>query len=138
MTSAESPANAAPPAATSDQQAVGWNTTPLAVASEPVAVKEGPAPLFYLVETPGVFRVHDLTEGKDLARADAAGRSIVRVDGRTGVVFGHETLVPGPINTEHRYVIYRDPTGPSMSRQGTFQVPPPRRAKPQPPPDLSQ
>ena len=120
-----------PPAAPLDQQSIGWNTAALGVRSDPVAVKEGPVPLYYLVETPGAFRVHDLTDGRDLARANAAGRSIVRVDGRTGVVFGGETLVPGPLNKGHRYVIYRDPTGPNMARQGTFQVPPPPRVNPQ-------
>jgi hypothetical protein len=55
----------------------------------------------------------------------------VRVEARTGVVFGRETLVPGPLDKGHRYVIYRDPTGPNMARQGTFQVRPPPKAKPQ-------
>jgi hypothetical protein len=128
---AEAAPAAPPPAAPLDQQSIGWNTAALAVRSDPVAVKEGAVPLFYLVETPGSFRVHDLTEGRDLARVNAAGRSIVRVDGRTGVVIGGETLVPGPLNKDHRYVIYRDPTGPNMARQGTFQVPPPPRANPQ-------
>jgi hypothetical protein len=106
----------------------GWSTTALPVASEPVAVKEGGVPLVYLVESPGTFRVHDQTAGQDLARGPAAGRSIVRVDGRAGVVFGRETLFAGPLATDHRYVIYRDPTGPNMARQGTFQLLPRRGA----------
>jgi hypothetical protein len=126
----EAPADAAV-AAPSDQQGIGWNTTPLAVASEPVSVKEGPAPLVYLVETPGLFRVRDLTAGTDLARANAPGRSIVRIDRRTGVVFGGETLLAGPLDPDHRYAIYRDPTGPNMARQGTFQIRPPPRPRPQ-------
>ena len=117
---------AAPDAVSPDQQSMGWNTTPLAVASEPVAVKEGGVPLVYLVESPGVFRVHDRTAGQDLARANAVARSIVSVDGRRGVVFGGETLVPGPLEADHRYVIYRDPTGPNMARQGVFQPRPGR------------
>lgn len=111
-------------APTGQQQSPGWTTTPLPVASESVAVKEGSAPLVYLVESPGTFRVHDLTTGQDLARSNAAGRSIIRVDGRTGVVFGGETLFEGPLKREHRYVIFRDPTGPNMARQGVFQVRP--------------
>jgi len=133
VTQAEAVAEAAPasPAAPTGQQSVGWSTTPLAVASEPVAVKEGTIPLVYLVETPGMFRVHDRTEGRDVARAGAAGRSIIRVDGRSGVIFGRETLVAGPLDREHRYVIYRDPTGPNMARQGTFQLRPPPKQQQQ-------
>jgi hypothetical protein len=67
---AEAAPAAPPPAAPLDQQSIGWNAAALAVRSDPVAVKEGPVPLFYLVETPGAFRVHDLTEGKDLARGE--------------------------------------------------------------------
>jgi hypothetical protein len=118
----------APPAAPFDQQSIGWTTTPLPIASQSVAVKEGAVPLVYLVESPGVFRVHDQTAGQDLARTSAVGRSIVRVDARAGVVFGGETLYAGPLPKDHRYVIYRDPTGPNMARQGTFQVPPRRGA----------
>jgi hypothetical protein len=121
-----------PQAATPGQQSIGWATAPLPIASEPVAVKEGSIPLVYLVETPGVFRVRDLTAGRDLAQANAPGRSIVRIDGRAGVAIGGDTLVPGPLDREHRYVIYRDPTGPNLARQGTFQLRPPPKPRPQP------
>ena len=118
---ADAPATVSP-----DQQSMGWNSLPLPIASEPVAVREGGVPLVYLVESPGVFRVHDRTAGQDLARAWAVGRSIVSVDGRAGVKFGGETLAPGPLDSDHRYVIYRDPTGPNMARQGVFQPRPSR------------
>ena len=101
---------------------------PLPVASQSVAVKEGSVPLVYLVEAPGVFRVHDMTSGQDLARGPAGGRSIVRLDARAGVVFGGETLYAGPLPKDHRYVIYLDPTGPNVARQGTFQLLPRRGA----------
>lgn len=122
----ERPVADAPAAVSPDQQSIDWNSTPLSVASEPVAVKQGSAPLAYLVESPGAFRVHDQTAGLDLARGVAPARTIVRVDGRTGVIFGRETLLEGPLDTDHRYVIFRDPTGPNMARQGTFQVQPHR------------
>jgi hypothetical protein len=114
----------APAALPADQQSVGWSATPLSVASQPVAVKEGRPPLVYLVESPGTFRVHDRTAGQDLARSVAGARSIVRVDARSGVVFGRETLLAGPLAKDHRYVIFLDPTGPNVARQGTFQVMP--------------
>src|SRR5687767_5608731 len=71
----------APDAVAPDRQSMGWNTAPLAVASEPVAVKEGGVPLVYLVESPGVFRVHDRTAGQDLARGAAGARKIGRAHG---------------------------------------------------------
>ena len=111
-------------AAPADQQSAGWTTTPLGVRSEPVAVKAGTTPLVYLVESGGTFRVRDETAGQDIASAFAPARSIVRVDGRNGVVFGRETLLAGPLAEEHRYVIYQEPAGPNMMRQGVFQVRP--------------
>jgi len=106
-------------------QGAGWNTTALG-GSGPVAVKEGAAPLVYLVEAGGAFRVHDQTDRKDLARGQAPGRTVIRVDARNGVVFGGETLLAGPLPADHRYAVYREATGPNFSRQGTFQ---PRPAK---------
>jgi hypothetical protein len=102
-------------------QASGWATTPLPGGAGPVVVKQGPVPLVYLVESGGVFRVHDETDHKDLARAEALGRTIIRVDARAGIAIGRETLVSGPLPADHRYVIYFDPSGPNYSRQGTFQ-----------------
>ena len=111
----------APPAAPGQQQAPGWSVTPLPFVSEPVSVKEGTAPLVYLVESPGIFRIHDRTAGHDIASGPAAARSIVRIDGRHGVIFGSDTLLAGPIDPSHRYVIYRDPRGENLVRQGVFQ-----------------
>lgn len=116
----------ATPSAPPIQQSPGWTTTPLP-AADSVAVKQGGVPLIYLVESPGLFRVHDQTDGRDIARFNAPGRSIVRIDGRAGVVFGGETLYAGPLDPSHRFVIYLDPTGPNMARQGVFEVTPPRK-----------
>ena len=117
----QSPAAAPPP-----YQGAGWQTTALG-GSGPVAVKEGAAPLIYLVEAGGAFRVHDQTDRRDLARARAPGRTVIRVDARKGVVFGGETLLAGPLPADHRYAIYLDATGPNFSRQGTFQPRPGRK-----------
>jgi hypothetical protein len=116
----------APEAAPARDQAAGWTTTPLPLGAGPVVVKEGPAPLVYMVESSGAFRVHDLTDNKDLARAEALGRTIIRVDARAGVAIGRETLLAGPLPADHRYAIYLDPSGPNFSRQGVFQPRPAR------------
>jgi hypothetical protein len=106
----------------------GWRTTALASNAESTPVKEGAAPLVYLVEGGAMVRVRDVNANLDLARSFVAARSIVRVDARRGVIYGDDTLVPGPLAADHRYVIYVDPTGENVARQGTFQ-PRPHKAQ---------
>jgi hypothetical protein len=105
-----------------------WRTTRLPVRSQPTAVKEGMVPLVYLVESGAVIRVHDQTAKLDLARSFAAPRSIVRVDGRRGVIYGDDTLLAGPLAEDHRYVIFVEPAGENVARQGVVQ-PRPRDAR---------
>lgn len=105
----------------------GWTTsTPLRVNSEPTAVKEGPAPLVYLVETAATIRVRDASANRDLAQAVVPGRRMVRVDARSGVVYGGDTLVRGPLPADHHYVIFVQLPGENVARQGTFQLQPRR------------
>jgi hypothetical protein len=105
----------------------GWqSSTQLPSRAEPTVVRQGPAPLVYLVEATALVRVRDEDAKLDLARSYAAGRSFVRVDARRGVIYGEDTLVPGPLPADHRYTIYVDPTGENVARQGTFQ-PRPRK-----------
>src|SRR3954469_23122420 len=105
----------------------GWQTSsPLPQRAEPTVIKQGSAPLVYMVEAGAMVRVRDEDAKLDLARSFAAGRSIVRVDARRGVIYGEDTLVPGPLPADHRYTIYVDPTGENVARQGTFQ-PRPRK-----------
>jgi hypothetical protein len=99
-------------------------TVPLPVHAQPTAVKEGAAPLVYMVEGGATIRVHDQTAKRDLARSFVAGRSIVRVDGRRGVIYGDDTVFAGPLPQDHRYVIFVDPTGENVARQGVFQLRP--------------
>lgn len=97
-----------------------WQNTRLNVASEAVIVTEGPAPLLYLTQAPGVFRVVDKTTGEALAEMFAKGRTIIRVDERNGVVFGTETLVKGPRPKGHRYAFYLQPDPTNVARQGVM------------------
>src|SRR5580765_286995 len=70
----------------------GWQTSsPLPQRAEPTVIKQGSAPLVYMVEAPAMVRVRDEDAKLDLARAPAAGRSIVRVDARRGVIYGEDT-----------------------------------------------
>lgn len=68
-----------------------------------------------------MIRVHDLNVKRDLAQAFLPARSIVRVDARNGVIYGDETVLPGPLAADHRYVIFVDPTGENVARQGVVQ-----------------
>ena len=103
-------------------------STPLPSMAQPTPVKEGRAPLVYLVEGGAMIRVRDETEKRDLAQSFAAARSIVRVDPRRGVIYGSETLYPGPLPADHRYSIVVDPSGENVARQGVVQ-PRPRGAR---------
>jgi hypothetical protein len=98
-----------------------WQSTPLPSRAQSTPVKEGPAPLVYLVEAGAVIRVHDMNAKRDLTRSFVPARSIVRVDARNGVIYGDETVLPGPLAADHRYVIFVDPTGENVARQGVVQ-----------------
>jgi hypothetical protein len=108
--------------------AQAWHSTPLPARAEPTAVKEGAAPLVYLVEGGALIRVRDASANRDLARSFVPARAIVRVDGRQGVIYGQDTVFAGPLPEGHRYVIFVDPTGENVARQGTVR-PPPARAR---------
>jgi hypothetical protein len=121
---------AAKPARTAGRPefAQAWRSTPLAVHAEPIVVKEGAAPLVYLVEAGAMIRVRDVSGDRDIARADVPARTIVRVDGRRGVIYGQQTVFAGPLPEGHRYVIFVDPAGDNVARQGTVR-PLPQRAR---------
>jgi hypothetical protein len=110
------------------EMSTAWRSTPLAVYAQPTAVKEGAAPLVYMVEGGSMIRVHDLTDQRDLARSHVPARTIVRVDGRRGVIYGDAVVFGGPLPAEHRYVIFVDSVGENVARQGVVQ-PRPRGAR---------
>lgn len=105
-----------------------WESAPLPSHAQPTVVKEGAAPLVYLVEAGAVIRVRDATANRDLARGAVSPRAIVRVDERHGVIYGQETVLAGPLPEGHRYLIVVDPAGENVARQGTVR-PPPQRAR---------
>ena len=69
-------------------------------------VREGTAPLVYLLPAGGTVRIVDKTASIDLASAGAEARSIIRIDDLTGVQIGKETLLKGPLPAGHEYEIY--------------------------------
>ena len=91
-------------------------------------LKEGAAPLGYMVEGGAVIRVRDLAGNRDLSQAFVPGRSIVRVDARRGVIYGEHVAFAGPLPENGRYQVIVEPGGENVARQGTFQ-PTPRGAR---------
>jgi hypothetical protein len=79
-------------------------TVQKAVPAKPV--REGTAPLVYLLPAGGTVRIVDKTDGIDLAAAPADARAIVRIDDLTGVQIGKQTLLKGPLPHGHEYEIY--------------------------------
>jgi hypothetical protein len=93
-----------PPPPPREQTSSGAVTVRNAVPSKPV--KDGPAPLVYLLPADGTVRVVDKTAGLELATTSAQARSIVRIDELTGVQLGKQTLIRGPLAAGHEYEIY--------------------------------
>ena len=69
-------------------------------------VKQGPAPLAYIVEAGGAIRIVEAETGATVAEAIAPPRSIVSIDERAGVRVGKDLLVKGPLNAGRTYQIF--------------------------------
>ena len=113
-------------------------TQELPVDAKPTLVKQGPAPLVYIVETPGSVAVVDLNTQQRLASAPVPARTIVRVESRSGVIFGEQSVSPGPLPADHQYGIYLESRQVNEVRNETV-TPVPRgsaqqRQQPQPRP----
>src|SRR5215204_3130109 len=84
----------------------GWQSTALPSNAAPLPVKQGAAPLVYRVEGGATIRVREENAKLDLARGFVPAGSLVRVDGRRGVIYGEDTVYPGPLAEDGRYVIF--------------------------------
>lgn len=81
-------------------------------------VAQGPAPLVYAVNGPGPVRIVDLATNKTLAQQDVPGGTIVSIDAETGIRFGTEQVVRGPLTSDRQYGIYLDREEKSVLRSG--------------------
>ncbi len=91
------------------------------VVDEPIParpVREGSAPLVYLLPAGGSLRVVDTTAGAELAATAAESRSILRIDDLTGITIGKRTLLKGPLPPGHVYEIYLSTGSANEVRQG--------------------
>ena len=106
------------------------SSTPLPVTVQPTLVKRGLAPLVYLVESPAIVSVVDLNSDQRLASGPVGARTIVRIEPRTGVVFGEQSVAPGPLPPDHQYGIYVESGQGSEIRNETVEpVSPQRRSQ---------
>jgi hypothetical protein len=75
-------------------------------------VKQGPAPLAYIVEASGpngtTVRIVEVESGVTLAEGIASRSDIVSVDERAGIRVGRDLLVPGPLASGRTYQIFLD------------------------------
>lgn len=94
------PSSVAPPLVTSEESPVA------APAQISRPVKEGPAPLVYLVEANCVVRVMDMTDNVELFSMPVMARQIVAVNADVGIQVGGATMKPMRLSPEHRYGIY--------------------------------
>ena len=111
-----------------DELRSAWQSSPLPANPQPTAVKQGAAPLVYRVESGATIRVHDATSKLDLVSGYVPAGSLVRVDAKRGVIFGGETVVEGPLGEGGRYVVFVEPSGDNVARQGVIR-PRPRNAR---------
>jgi hypothetical protein len=95
-------------------------TQELPVETKPTLVKQGPAPLVYIVETPSSVAVVDLNTQQRLASAPVPARTIVRVEPRGGVIFGETHIAPGPLPADHQYGIYLESNQVNQVRNETI------------------
>lgn len=96
-----------------------WTETAIAVPAQPARpVKEGPAPLVYMVEADTVVRVVDLTTNVELLNMPVIARQIVSVNPDLGVQVGGATMRRGSLPADHRYGIFLQSATGNVSRTG--------------------
>jgi hypothetical protein len=95
-----------------------WEEKPMEVVQKPTSVREGTTPLAHIFYVGGPVRVMDLTAGVQIAAGVVGDQMLVRIDDKHGVIFGKETITPGPLPAGHRYAILADPTTENVFRQG--------------------
>ena len=99
-----------------------WTSRPIAVPVQQARpVKEGSAPLFYLVESAATVRIVDMTSKRDLVVAPAGRRSLVSVDADAGIKVAGSTMRPGPLPADHRYGIFLENDEANVVRSGIIQ-----------------
>jgi len=103
-------------APTPEQQ---WVETPIAVPQQEARpVKEGFAPLIYMVETDQIVRIVDVTANVDLLTMPVMARQIVSVNPDVGVQISGATMRMGSLPRDHRYAIYLQNNQQNIMRVG--------------------
>lgn len=103
------------------------------IAPRDLVVREGPAPLVYLMEYPATVVIRDLTDNVRLASAVAPQGSIVAIGSRAGVRIAGETVLAGPLPEGHRYAIVLEVERENIIRSGVVRPERPGSPRPTPP-----
>jgi hypothetical protein len=96
-----------------------WTEHPIATPPQSVLpVKEGTAPLVYMVEADTVVRVVDKDINVELLNMPVMARQIVSVNPELGVMVGGAVIYRGSLPASHRYQIYLQSNTESIRRTG--------------------
>jgi hypothetical protein len=100
------------------QTSTQWQVTPITPPPRMnLPVKEGPAPMAYIVELPANLRVVDMTDGAVLvSTVTPRARVIVSIDPQNGITVAGQKYINGPLPIGRRYGIYLDENGPNEYR----------------------
>lgn len=99
---------------------------PLPARAEPLPVKQGPAPLAYMVESAASIRIVDLETQETVATVAVDEASPLVIDEKRGIRIGRNEILPGPLPAGHRYAIYLDLNGEGYYRTGITEPAPPK------------
>jgi hypothetical protein len=83
-----------------------------------LAVKEGPSPLIYIVDTAAMVRIVDATTGEDMLKVPVPAHTVVAVNAASGIQIGGATMKLGPLPADHRFAIYLESNEENIIRQG--------------------
>jgi hypothetical protein len=97
-----------------------WSEEPMSTPAQPVMpVKQGGAPLAYMVESASMVRVMDMTNGQELLRLPVQSRTLVSVDSSAGVRVGTATMKLGPLPAGHTFGIFLESGQSNVYRRGS-------------------
>jgi hypothetical protein len=96
-----------------------WSEEPISTPAQPtLPVKQGAAPLVYMVESASMVRVMDMTNQQELLRLPIQARTLVSVDSSAGIKVGTATMKLGPLPAGHTYGIYLESGQSNVFRRG--------------------
>lgn len=78
------------------------------VRTDATRLKEGPAPLTYMLGPGGSIRFVDTDTGKTVATTTAPQQAIISIDEAKGISVANKIVKAGPLPAGHRYELWLD------------------------------